>query len=197
MTLSEICRTMLDILNEEDSLATSASSIREIHSIILASQRLFYVENGRRILLSSEFDWHPIWRRVEMWKGALQIVINRSFSEAVLNLQKQKYEKDIKVEEEKSFFSKALDIFKEKPSEFTFQGNSMRIPKTLAQTIVYTLQQTFITYFLSFKMTFEASREVLLHFCRKYEIDQQRTHLLLHELEAGQHHQVCQITFAD
>lgn len=168
MTLAEICRAMLDILQEE----SGKDSIREINAIILASQRLFYIEDGRRIVLATEFDWHPIWQRVDMWKEALQLVVNKNFSEAVLNLQKQKYEREVKEEEEKSFFSKALDIFKDPKPEFSFLGNTMKIPKTLAQTIVYTLQQTFISYFLSFKMSFESSREILLHFCRKYEIDQ-------------------------
>lgn len=58
---------MLDILQEE----SSKDSIREIHAIILASQRLFYVEDGRKIILATEFDWHPIWQRTDLWKEAL------------------------------------------------------------------------------------------------------------------------------
>lgn len=105
----------------------------------MASQRLFYIEDGRKIILATEFDWHPIWQRTDLWKETLQLIVNKNFSDAVLNLQKQKYEREVKEEEEKSFFSKALDIFKDKPSEFTFLGNTMKIPKTLAQTIVFTL----------------------------------------------------------
>jgi hypothetical protein len=46
-------------------------------------------------------------------------------------------------------------------------------------------------------MSFDTSREVLLHFCKKYELDQQRTHLLLHDLESGQEHKVQAVTFED
>ena len=35
------------------------------------------------------------------------------------------------------------------------------------------------------KLPFEMTRELLLHFSKKYELDQQRTHILLHELEQG------------
>jgi hypothetical protein len=35
-------------------------------------------------------------------------------------------------------------------------------------------------------LSFETSKEVLLFFCNKYELDQSRTHLLLSELESIQ-----------
>jgi len=37
----------------------------------------------------------------------------------------------------------------------------------------------------------------MLHFCKKYELDQSRTHLLLSELEAGQKNQNYEITQKD
>jgi hypothetical protein len=67
LTLGEICRAMLDILQEE----SSKDSIRAIHAIILASQRLFYIEDGHKTILATEFDWHPIWQRTDLWKEAL------------------------------------------------------------------------------------------------------------------------------
>lgn len=61
----------------------------------------------------------------------------------------------------------------------------MRITKTLAQNIVFNSMSSFIGFFLGFRLSFEQSRELMLHFCKKYELDQSRTHLLLSELEAG------------
>ena len=39
---------------------------------------------------------------------------------------------------------------------------------------------------MNFQLQFEVSKEVLLYFCNKYELDQTRTHLLLSELESIQ-----------
>ena len=42
----------------------------------------------------------------------------------------------------------------------------------------------FIGYMVNLRLSFEHSRELLLFFCKKYEVDQSRTHLLLSELES-------------
>ena len=73
----------------------------------------------------------------------------------------------------------------------------MRITKTLAQNIVFNSMSSFIGFFLGFRLSFEQSRELMLHFCKKYELDQSRTHLLLSELEAGQKNQNYEITQKD
>jgi hypothetical protein len=39
---------------------------------------------------------------------------------------------------------------------------------------------------VNFQLSFEISKEVLLFFCNKYELDSNRTHLLLSELESIQ-----------
>ena len=74
---------------------------------------------------------------------------------------------------------------------------TMRISKTIAQNIVFNCQSTFSTYFYGLKLPFEQSRELTLHFCKKYELDQSRTHLLLSELEQQQKNQVYRLTAAD
>lgn len=60
----------------------------------------------------------------------------------------------------------------------------MKISKVLAQNIIFNTMSQFITYFVNLKLPFESSRELLMHFCKKYELDQGRTHLLLSELES-------------
>ena len=55
----------------------------------------------------------------------------------------------------------------------------------------------FITYFVNLKLPFESSRELLMHFCKKYELDQGRTHLLLSELESVQKNARYAVTWKD
>ena len=46
-------------------------------------------------------------------------------------------------------------------------------------------------HFINFKYSLANSKEVVLYFCKRYELDQARTHLLLSELEAAQNE--CQL----
>jgi hypothetical protein len=62
----------------------------------------------------------------------------------------------------------------------------MRIQKPLAQNIIFNSLSKFLFHFVNFQLPFESSKEVLLFFCDKYELDQSRTHLLLSELESIQ-----------
>lgn len=60
----------------------------------------------------------------------------------------------------------------------------MRIPKPLAQNIIFNTLSKFLYHFVNFQLPFETAKEALLQFCNKYELDQSRTHLLLSELES-------------
>lgn len=62
----------------------------------------------------------------------------------------------------------------------------MRIPKILAQNIIFNTISNFMFHFINFKYSLANSKEVVLYFCKRYELDQARTHLLLSELEAAQ-----------
>ena len=73
----------------------------------------------------------------------------------------------------------------------------MKISKVLAQNIIFNTMSQFITYFVNLKLPFESSRELLMHFCKKYELDQGRTHLLLSELESVQKNARYAVTWKD
>jgi len=44
----------------------------------------------------------------------------------------------------------------------------------------------FMFHFINFRYSLSNSKEVVLYFCKRYELDQSRTHLLLSELESAQ-----------
>ena len=48
---------------------------------------------------------------------------------------------------------------------------TMKISKVLAQNIIFNTMSQFINYFVNLKLPFESSRELLMHFCKKYELD--------------------------
>lgn len=47
----------------------------------------------------------------------------------------------------------------------------MRIPKSLAQNIIFNCISKFLYHFVNFQLSFENSKEILLSFCTKYELD--------------------------
>lgn len=107
-----------------------------------------------------------------MWRVGLQRIINQKFADALLNLQKQKYERDVKASEELSFMSKVLDSMKDKtPDAASFDINKLKIPKNIAQVVVFNCLSAFTTYFTGLKLKFEMCRELMLHFCKRYELD--------------------------
>ena len=73
----------------------------------------------------------------------------------------------------------------------------MRISKVLGQNIIFNTTSQFITYFVNLKLPFDSSRELLMFFCKKYELDQGRTHLLLSELESVQKNSRYAVTYKD
>jgi hypothetical protein len=60
----------------------------------------------------------------------------------------------------------------------------MRIAKPLAQNIIFNSLSKFLYHFVNFQLPFEKAKQISLFFCNKYELDQNRTHLLLSELES-------------
>ena len=48
---------------------------------------------------------------------------------------------------------------------------TLKINKTLAQQIVFNSHQDFIAYFTNMHLSFDMARDLVLHFCKKYELD--------------------------
>lgn len=65
------------------------------------------------------------------------------------------------------------------------------------QQIVYTKLATFIYYFVNYRLSFEQSREFILHFSKQYDLEKSRTHILLGDLEALQKNQTYKLTKQD
>jgi hypothetical protein len=51
------------------------------------------------------------------------------------------------------------------------KGQTMRIPKVLAQNIIFNTISNFMFHFINFKYSLENSKEVILYFCKRYELD--------------------------
>ena len=87
---------------------------------MVVSQMLFYVENGRRTLFSTELDKHQIWLNSEIWKVCLSRVINLKFQDALQSLEKQKIEEEKKAQREKE--SGIFGLFNKVKNEVTKIG---------------------------------------------------------------------------
>jgi hypothetical protein len=158
---------MLDIfMNEEPG-----SGLRELHAMLNISQLIFHFDtSGRRITIGTEFDRHPIWTNLEVWKQVLQRLVNAKFVEACEKIEKDKQEM-IRQEKESGILGGILKIFgDDKPVEIKLSG-TLKINKVLAQSIVFNCQSSFVHYFLGMRLQFDTARELLLHFCKKYELD--------------------------
>ena len=53
---------------------------------------------------------------------------------------------------------------------------TMRISKVLAQNIIFNTISNFMFHFINFRYSLESSKDVILYFCKRYELDISRTH---------------------
>jgi hypothetical protein len=53
---------------------------------------------------------------------------------------------------------------------------TMRISKVLAQNIIFNTISNFLFHFINFRYSLESSKDVILYFCKRYELDISRTH---------------------
>jgi hypothetical protein len=57
------------------------------------------------------------------------------------------------------------------PASEKKKTQTMRIPKSLAQNIIFNTISNFMFHFINFKYSLENSKEVILYFCKRYELD--------------------------
>lgn len=179
-TLGNMAKAMLEVVQNDPE-----NCLRELHGLVNAGVMLYIFEDGRRVNFHTEYDQHPVWQNMDVWKLNIHRIINVKFAKAVENVEIQKLERE-KAEKESGFFGGIAKIFSDdKPIQFELKG-TLKINKSLAQQIVFNLHQDLIQYYISFNVSFENARTLVLHFLNKYELDQQRTHLLMHDLENAQ-----------
>ena len=65
------------------------------------------------------------------------------------------------------------------------KSETMRISKVLAQNIIFNTVSNFMFHFINFKYELDSAKDVILFFCKRYELDPSRTHQLLSELESA------------
>ena len=58
-----------------------------------------------------------------------------------------------------------------KDSNAKSKTQTMRIPKFLAQNIIFNTISSFIYHFINFNYSLRKSKEVVLYFCKRYELD--------------------------
>ena len=64
-TVGATVRAMLDVLSED-----YMGGLKELCSIMVVSQMLFYVDGNKKITLSQEL-YHCLWTDTDMWKACL------------------------------------------------------------------------------------------------------------------------------
>lgn len=124
-----------------------------------------------------------------MWQICVSKIINYKFHEAIRQMEsKQEEKKEVPSTSVAGgwLFGKLKDSMLGSKDKTPAPKKQPTISKTLAQNIVFNNLSQFTTCFVNLKLAFEPSRELLMFFCKKYELDQSRTHLLLSELESVQ-----------
>ncbi|CDW76802.1 tbc domain-containing protein [Stylonychia lemnae] len=177
-----------------------------VWSILHSSQQIFTIKEidgkeRQKIYLTQYLSDHGIWQEQQVWKQCIHKIINQKFHEAIQSpaainskqIQQHNQPNTLssgsllgQLGKLKGFWGQGKSDDKDQSDKDKSLQKPLRIPKNLAQNIIFNSLSKFLYHFVNFQLSFESSKEVLLAFCNKYELDQNRTHLLLSELESIQ-----------
>jgi hypothetical protein len=189
--LGQLLKYMLTAIIHEKDI-----NFKVIHSVLNVSQLLFFKEytqstdqnNNRQYKILKKYLFelindHGIWGEEAIWKNVLQKVITFKFQEAVTKEQERRAALDGNesgdgqsiMKNAAGFLSKSMknvwgsgghdDGKKDK------KKNTMRIHKSLAQNIIFNTISNFLVHFVNYQVEYHQSKDVVLYFCKKYELD--------------------------
>ena len=153
-----------------------------IYSVLSVSQNLFSCqeegETGKKTFLSGLVKEHRVWREEAHWKYWIERIISKKSNEAARRAEAEaatpRSGKNLL-----SFLGKKL--MRKKSEDVSGGAKDRRTPKSVA----FNFLSQFVYYLVNFGLAFETARDLILFFCEKYELEEEKTHLLLSELESA------------
>lgn len=144
---------------------------------------------------------HAIWGEINRWKTWIYWVIEEKKKESLNKKKKHIMDKFRKLKAEsneddvnKSMFGYFLSKVTKPLAAFELD-NEQRLEIEAAEqdsndnrtnlNIIFNVLSSYLHYFSQFGVKLETSKNIMLYFCERYELDKDRTQLLLSELESN------------
>ena len=199
--LSEIVNYMItESINDKHNDFKIINNILNCSSSIYCRKSPEGVPQARKIYLTDFLKPHAIWTETNRWKTWIYCVIEEKKKENIMKKKKNVVEKfrKLKVESEKedpnagimtkwiSRVTKPLSTFEldnEKRKEIEDLEYSGLDYKTHLN-IIFNVLSSYLRHLSQYGVSLEVSKNIMLYFCERYELDKDRTQLILSELES-------------
>ena len=199
--LSELVNYMItESINDRHNDFKIVNNILSNSSTIYCRKSPDGMTQLKKTYLADLIKGHAIWTEINRWKTWIYQVIDEKRKESLAKKKKQIVEKYRKMKEESSADDNDKTMFAYLFSKVTKPLATLEIDyeKRLAienleeengdnktnLNIIFNVLSSYVHYLSLFGVKLDISKDILLYFCERYELDKDRTQLLLSELES-------------
>ena len=198
--LSELVNYMIT-----ESINDRHNDFKIINNILNNSSTIYCRKNSegltqlKKTYLADLIKGHAIWTEINRWKTWIYKVIDEKKKESLAK-KKQIFEKYRILKEEsnvddpdKTMFGYLLSKVTKPLTTFGLAHEQRLAIESLEEenrdnktnlNIIFNVLSSYVHYLSSFGVKLDVSKNILLYFCERYELDKDRTQLLLSELES-------------
>lgn len=154
----------------------------------------------KKTYLTDLIKHHALWTETNRWKTWIYCVIEEKKKESINKRKKVVIEKFKKLKEESSEDDPAAGLMGRwisritKPlTSFELDQEQRREIEALEEegldykthlNIIFNVLSSYLRYLSQFGVTLDISKKIILYFCERYDLDKDRTQLILSELES-------------
>ncbi|CAI2372768.1 unnamed protein product [Moneuplotes crassus] len=205
---SHVLKDLSDIVNIMITESTSdkhngfkiINNVLQCSSTIYCKKRQADTPRVRKDYLADLILPHSIWKEPSLWKYWIYNCIVEKKLDKIDKKKiiiEEKY-KNLKEQAEKddpnaSMMSKWLSRMTKPLTSFELDQEERKEIEQLEETgcdhrtvmnIMFNVLSVYLRHLSQFKVPLDISKQIILHFCEKYELDKDRTQLILSELES-------------
>ncbi|CAI2381472.1 unnamed protein product [Moneuplotes crassus] len=194
-----VLKDLSDIVNYmiTESINDKHNDFKIINNILMCSSSIFCrrqpdgTPQAKKAYLTDLIRPHAIWGETNRWKTWIYCIVEEKKNENINKKKKQvseKYKKLIKESEvddpNASMMSKWLSrLHHEKRREIEKLEEDGCDHRTYLN-IIFNVLSTYLRHLSQFNVPLDVSKQIILYFCERYDLDKDRTQLILSELES-------------
>jgi hypothetical protein len=203
-----VLHDLSDIVNYmiTESISDKHNDFKIINNILSIASSIYCrkspegVPQIRKIFLTDLLKNHAIWTDTNRWKTWIYLVIEekkkesvnkkkKSVNERYKKLKKETYDKDPNAGMMSRWISRvtkpltAFELDNEQRREIE-QVEEDGLDNKTHLNIIFNVLSSYLRHLSQFGVTLDISKTIMLYFCERYELDKDRTQLILSELES-------------
>ena len=189
-----------------ESINDKHNDFRIINNILSSASMIYWRQlsegniKGRKVYLTNLIKTHALWTETNRWKTWIYWVIEEKKKENITKKKKIIIEKFRKIKEESheddsssGMFSKFISRITKPIATFELDHEQRMEIEAIEEegldrktnlNIIFNILSSYLRFLSQYGIRLEVAQKIVLYFWERYELDKDRTHLLLSELES-------------